>query len=315
MPVRRHGGRGRVIRESWATARYDFAHRLLGAEPVHVGEWQSQKEVSAANTTYEILNATFQMPMPQTQAEAARIVGANLPWAEDHFQERVSGKPLNPPPSNAWWPFAQAGNAMHKADEKFSHTYPERYWPLYAGDRPMIRDDQHPLTAEHPARMEGIRYPYGDLNDLVELLYRSPYTRQAYLPVWFPEDTGSVFGQRVPCTLGYQFLIRETPAGKRLHITYHMRSCDFMRHLADDIYMTIRLAQWVKAQLTSAGFENRDTKFSGLKLGTLHFTAGSLHIFEGDRYALAQMHREMTADYSQRLSSYASGNEAPSDET
>src|SRR3546814_17811567 len=78
---------------------------------------------------------------------------------------------------------------------------------------------------------------------------RSPYTRQAYLPVWFPEDTGSASGQRVPCTLGYQFLIRETPAGKVLHIIYNMRSCDFMRHLADDIYMTIRLAQWMPDQL------------------------------------------------------------------
>ena len=293
-----------MTRESWESARYDFSHRLLASEPVYVGEWQSQKAIGAANTTYEILNATFEMPMPETAPEAARVVGANLPWAEDHFLERVSGKPLNPPPSNAWWPFAQSGNALHKADEKFSHTYPERYWPRHAnhGEDCSLSDgvcDTH----------WGVRYPYGDLDDVVDLLARSPYSRQAYLPVWFPEDTGAVDGQRVPCTLGYQFLIRETPAGKRLHVMYHMRSCDFMRHLADDIYMTVRLAHWVRDRVVDA---------SGgayhISMGRLHFSAGSLHIFEADRHALAQMHQDMTSAYTRRLSDYASGNEAPSDE-
>jgi len=301
------------LKESWASARYDFAQRLLTSDPVYVGEWQSQKEVSAANTTYEILNASFEMQMPQTAEQAARIVGANLPWAEDHFQERVSGKPLNPPPSNAWWPFAQAGNAMHKADEKFSHTYPERYWPKQAGE-PTITIYREPGVAEYRAPHRGVRYPYGDLQDLVDMLYASPYTRQAYLPVWFPEDTGAAFGQRVPCTLGYQFLIREGAAGKRLHIMYHMRSCDFMRHLADDIYMTIRLAQWMRDRLLATDEANDAATFAGITLGRLYFSAGSLHIFEPDRLALAEMHREMTTAYSHRLSAYASGNGAVEDD-
>jgi hypothetical protein len=299
------------LRESWASARYDFAQRLLTSDPVYVGEWQSQKSISAANTTYEILNATFEMQMPPTADLAARMVGANLPWAEDHFQERVSGEPLNPPPSNAWWPFAQAGNAMHKAEEKFSHTYPERYWPKRANPQEVMQLPNRAIPYEINM---GIRYPFGDLQDVVDQLYASPYTRQAYLPVFFPEDTGAAFGQRVPCTLGYQFLIREGAAGKRLHIFYHMRSCDFMRHLADDIYMTIRLAQWMRERLQATDLVNDASTFSGLSLGRLYFTAGSLHIFEPDRLALAAMHREMTNDYSQRLSNYASGNGAPVDE-
>lgn len=294
------------MREGWASARYDFAHRLLAADPVYVGEWQSQKTVDAANTTYEILNANFQMQMPETALEAGRIVGANLPWAEDHFQERVSGKPLNPPPSNAWWPFAQSGNALHKAEEKFSHTYPERYWPRHANHESMPCTYGDDLDNACYDSHWGIRYRYGDLSDVVNLLVRSPYTRQAYLPVFFPEDTGSVDGMRVPCTLGYQFIMREGAAGKRLHISYHMRSCDFMRHLSDDIYMTIRLAQWMRDQLV-----DKSGGAYHITLGRLHFTAGSLHIFEADRYALADMHREMTRDYSQRLSAYASGNGAP----
>ncbi|QEQ93654.1 thymidylate synthase [Streptomyces phage Zuko] len=293
------------MRESWASARYDFAMRLLAADPTYVGEWQSQKGVDAANTTYEILNASFEMPMPFYPDVAARQVGANLPWAEDHFQERVSGEPLNPPPSNAWWPFAQSGNAMHKAEEKFSHTYPERYWPKFANIEGTT-DKGRQIFVPHV----GVRFEYGDLRNVVELLAKSPYTRQAYLPVWFPEDTGSASGQRVPCTLGYQFLIRDTADGKRLHITYLMRSCDFIRHLADDIYMTIRLAQWMRDRLV----EMDAAKFRDLSLGKLHFHAGSLHIFEADRIPLSRMVRDMTTEYSQRLSRYASGSGSPSDE-
>lgn len=295
-----------MIRETWASARYDFAMRLLAADPVYVGEWQSQRDVTGANTTYEILNASFQMQMPDFPSEAARVVGANLPWAEDHFRERVSGKPLNPPPSNAWWPFNVNGNALHKSEEKFSHTYPERYWPKFANIEGET-DKGRQIFVPHI----GTRFEYGDLGDVIELLKRSPYSRQAYLPVWFPEDTGSASGQRVPCTLGYQFIIREGAAGKRLHVIYHMRSCDFMRHLADDIYMTIRLAQWVRDQLQSSV---DDQRFAGMTLGTLYFSAGSLHIFEPDRIALGGIVRTMATEYSQRLSRYASGSDVPSDE-
>lgn len=295
-----------MIRETWASARYDFAMRLLAADPVYVGEWQSQRDVTGANTTYEILNASFQMPMPDFPSEAARVTGANLPWAEDHFRERVSGEPLNPPPSNAWWPFNVNGNALHKSEEKFSHTYPERYWPKFANIEGET-DKGRQIFVPHI----GTRFEYGDLGDVIELLKRSPYSRQAYLPVWFPEDTGSASGQRVPCTLGYQFIIREGAAGKRLHVIYHMRSCDFMRHLADDIYMTIRLAQWVRDQLQGSV---EDQRFAGMTLGTLYFSAGSLHIFEPDRVALGGIVRTMATEYSQRLSRYASGSDVPSDE-
>lgn len=278
--------------QTWASARYDFAKRLMTVEPTYVGEWQSQKAVRGANTTYEILNASFSMTMPETRDEAAKITGANLPWAEDHFQERVSGKPLNPPPSNAWWPFNVEGNALHKADEKFSHTYPERYWPKFAGESRMHYGSGQPVSHF------GVRYEYGDLQDVVNQLVRSPYTRQAYLPVWFPEDTGSVENQRVPCTLGYQFLVRNG----EMNIIYSMRSCDFLRHLPDDIYMTIRLAQWVRVKMYEVGGG------SLLGMGKLHFHAGSLHIFEADRFALGTVMRQMDTEYIQRLSAYASGN-------
>src|SRR3546814_15356545 len=83
-----------------------------------------------------------------------------------------------------------------------------------------------------------------------------------------------------------------------------MQSCDFMRHLADDIYMTIRLAQWMRDQLQS---DDQEQTFRGMKMGRLYFHAGSLHILEPDRPALSGIVRSMTFEYTKRLSLYASG--------
>jgi hypothetical protein len=237
-----------------------MARALVDAPAVEVGEWQAQKNVDPDwATTYELKDAIFEIEVPQQQQEWADSVSPNLPWAEDHFQERVSGEPLNPPPSSGWWPHQQHGHKEH-VDEHgmFSHTYPERFWPKYAGRTPIEHREAY---FSHG----GIRYPYGDLNDVVVQLLNSPQTRQAYLPVWFPEDTGSVQGQRVPCTLGYHFMVRN----KALHCTYLIRSCDFVRHFPDDVYMAGRLMQWVGEKLER-------------RVGTLTMWMGSFHIFQGD---------------------------------
>src|SRR3546814_18553099 len=117
MPVRRHGSRGRM-RETWPSARYDFAMRLLAADPTYVGEWQSQKSVEGANTPYEILNASFEMPMPETLDEAVRVVGPNISWAEDHFQERVSDAQIGTASSREsvcqYWSISVGAYALQK---------------------------------------------------------------------------------------------------------------------------------------------------------------------------------------------------------
>jgi thymidylate synthase len=107
----------------------------------------------------------------------------------------------------------------------------------------MERPDMHGSFPTH----RGIRYQYGDLNDVVEQLRRDESTRQAYLPIFFPEDTGAVHGGRVPCTLGYLFVMRYG----FLHCTYYIRSCDFFRHFRDDVYLACRLTLWMTDQLNS----------------------------------------------------------------
>jgi len=219
-------------------------------------------------TARELRHVSFDMKIPETMVELQQQVEPNLPWAEDHFQERVSGKPLNPAPSEAWWPFAVQGNKDHKMTEVYAHTYPERIWPKQAGlDREAI-DDGADFFSNH-----GIRFEYGDLSDVVNLLNNDPYTRQAYLPIWFPEDTGVVHGERVPCTLGYHFLMRLG----RLDITYYMRSCDFIRHFRDDVYMASRLCQWVANHM------------DGVVPGVLNMHISSFHVFRGDMPLLERM--------------------------
>lgn len=250
-------------------------------EVTNVDTWQGQDvRDSAWGATYELQNAIICVDVAGTAREAQIVTDCNMPWAEGHFLERVSGKPLNPPPSAMDWPFTQAGHEAVTSDTKFSHTYPERFWPKQIPEG----DEDGTMYYRRP---RGIRFYYGDLGDVVKLLAKDPQTRQAYLPVFFPEDTGVVHGERVPCTLGYHFMIREN----KLNITYFIRSCDFLRHFPDDVYFAMRLAQWVRNELESmwgADFSkatggHEDDAPIDLGLGDLTMHMCSLHVFEGDR--------------------------------
>lgn len=252
------------------SARNAFLHRT---SQVAVGRWQSIDVSDRPDMiTHELLNVSFEISLPADMDHLQLQVRPNLPWAEDHFAERVSGEPWNPPPSNEWWPFAQAGNQEFKKDEQFSHTYPERYWPKMANVGE-VRPNGRQVFVPH----NGIRFEYGDLGDVVRQLAKEPLTRQAYLPVWFPEDTGAVHGERVPCSLGYHFIIRDG----RLHCVYYIRSCDFMRHFRDDVYMTGRLVQWICDELDM-----------GILPGKLTMHITSFHIFAGDRPILEGMNHD-----------------------
>lgn len=241
---------------------HNFVHR---ASIVPASSWQSTDISQRPEMRpHELLDCTVGLSIPPDLEDLQEVVKPNLPWAEEHFQERVNGKPLNPPPSEKNWPYAQKVNAQFKKDGVFDHTYPERFWPRLANEG-STRPNGRQVFVPH----NGIRFEYGDLWDLMEQLKRDPATRQAYLPVWFPEDTGLEVrepGARVPCTLGYHFIQRNN----QLHCIYYIRSCDFMRHFRDDVYMAARLTQWIARHLGSV---------SPGRL-TMHIT--SFHVFEGD---------------------------------
>ena len=253
----------------YLTAR--LACDLLKSELLDVGQVHAQPVQGTEYLFHELNGISFEIHIPLIQSVWQKVSSPNLPWAEEHFQERVSGKPLNPPPSSDYWPFKKNGHNDHLDEtRKFSHTYPERFWPKFAGT-PNVRYANR-----------GIRYHYGDLLDVVNLLIKSPLTRQAFLPVWFPEDTGSVLGQRVPCSLGYHFMIRNG----FLNCTYMLRSCDFIRHFRDDIYMAGRLMQWVCERFNARGFNEEELLSSHIEPGYLTTHIMNLHAFAGDQLTL-----------------------------
>lgn len=279
--------------------RFDFIFRMIAEYLLTLGDpvegstrWQGQDISKLGHMVpIELQNVNFEMNMAENIGGAQRFIQPNLPWAEDHFLERVGGVPLNPPPSAKIWPFAQAGHAEHTDDYgMFSHTYPERFWPKHAG---------HDISGYCPGEVgydeleceagpnAGIRYSYGDLNDVARMLHDDPATRQAYLPIWFPEDTGATQGQRVPCSLGYHFMIRRG----RLNMTYIIRAVDFMRHFRDDVYMAVRLGQWM------ANVAN----VPDLRVGTLTMHVMSMHCFAGDMRALEAITARGTKEQSEAL--------------
>lgn len=230
---------------------------MLGQE-VAQENWQS---VKSPDNTFEVLDTTFKVPIC-LEEDLAKKTRCNLPWADDHFQERVSGIPLNPGESYARWPHFKHRGEEFKEQGQFSHTYMERLWPKQAN------------LPENHMRHQGIRYAYGDLNSVVELLVKDPTTRQAYIPIWFPEDTGVEHGERVPCTVGYWLIKRNG----FLHITYYIRSCDIIRHFRDDVYLACKLAYWILRQCRL-----RDKKWESTAVGYLTMHIGSLHCFMSEK--------------------------------
>ncbi len=249
-------------------------HRICDTGyPVKTEKWQG---VELKNMMRETLNVSFSCVMPKDLSILVEQVKPNLPWADTHFEERMGKIPLNPGESYKQWPFYGQDEKMRNANQQFTHSYMERIWPKFAGYR---SDEQYKEINDYSwlerefgqTCHRGIRYEYGDMEDLKVLLVKEPYTRQAYLPIWHPEDTGSKHGGRVPCTLGYHFIRRDN----YLHIVYYIRSCDYLRHFRDDIYLAVRKVYWLLNEL-----QHINKSWDGVKPGlfTMHIT--SLHIFD-----------------------------------
>lgn len=189
------------------------------------------------NYCYTILDANSKM-----------ITGVSQPWADAEFKERVydpwernlDGDEVLIPefvnPGEAWKLRKEVWTEfMH--DGKMAYTYNERFW----------NNDQ--------------------LRLIIDRLKEDHDSRQLWLSVWDPcvdpDNLGGV--SRVPCSLGYNFQFRD---GK-LNIHYVMRSCDFSTHFRNDVYLAIRLLEYV-------------AKEAGLEVGNFTHSIFSLHVYKKD---------------------------------
>lgn len=257
---------------------------LSDSHKVHTDTWQGLAIKTRPEARMrELVNVGIQVDMKGIEdLEHWRDdIGPNLPWADDHFLERVCGQPINPGIEWANWPWGNSAKSFLDENGMFNHNYMERYWPKKAGlvGKPTrVAEDHRKYEFTREDNLVGIRNGYGDLDDVVALLRDDPLTRQAWLPIFFPEDTGLNKGQRKPCSLGYQFMLREG----RFHIYYPLRSCDFYKHWSDDVYLTIRLGLWVLDQLR----ERDPDTWRDVRLGDYVMHCTSLHVFENDFYSM-----------------------------
>lgn len=165
------------------------------------------------------------------------------PWADAEFEERVKD-PFNP--ILGFFEYVNPGKAYKLREDvwneymhngKFAYSYNERIW----------RNNQ--------------------LNKIIKRLKEDHDSRQLWLSIWDcnedPDKLGGV--SRVPCSLGYNFQFRE---GK-LNIHYVMRSCDFNTHFPNDVYLAIRLLEYVAERCN-------------MEVGNFTHTMFSLHVYKKD---------------------------------
>src|SRR5215831_17578459 len=83
---------------------------------VDTGHWQGVPTEGRPDLqTVELMNTGFECPMPQYKPEECAMeqplfmlrdeIKPNLPWADDHFEERVSRVPSNPGEAFRTWPW------------------------------------------------------------------------------------------------------------------------------------------------------------------------------------------------------------------
>jgi thymidylate synthase len=152
-------------------------------------------------------------------------------WVSMEFLERISKNFINP--GNAWLLRKEEWEKFLNEKGEMDYTYNER--------------------------LQG-------LDKVMAELKRNPDTRQAWLPIFERKDLDGLGGKkRIPCSLGYNFSIRE---GK-LNLTYIQRSADMVAHLGNDIILAHMMQKYVQLEL-------------GLENGYLDHFIFSLHSYKKD---------------------------------
>jgi len=98
------------------------------------------------------------------------------------------------------------------------------------------------------------------------------------IDVWRPNPRA---GRDIPCTLSFQFLVREG----RLHVVQCMRSSDAWLGYPYDVFNASMLAGYVMLLLRKRKARRRD----GLRLGTHTMHVGSSHVYETNYELVRQL--------------------------
>jgi len=179
-------------------------------------------------------------------------------WADAEFEERISGKMLNP--GEAWKLNKPMWEEFLTVKGDFDYTYSDRINQSVFNDWEGVGIDQHNTY----------------LNHIISLLKYDNDTRKAVLSIFDTKtDADRLDGHaRIPCSMYYQFLIRPNGKGEKVcNIIYNQRSADFVAHFGDDVYLAWRLMEYVAGAV-------------GVKPGYLYHQIGSLHSYQRDWWKL-----------------------------
>jgi thymidylate synthase len=188
-------------------------------------------ENNEAYETMELQNYSYSL----LNAKSNAITRVVQPWADAEFEERINpAGNINPGEA---WKLREDVWTEYLHDGKMAYTYNER----------IMFNNQ--------------------LNKIIKRLKEDRDSRQLWLSIWNPAIDPDKLGgiSRVPCSLGYNFQFRD---GK-LNMHYVMRSCDFNTHFINDVYLAIKLLEYV-------------AKECGMEVGSFTHTMFSLHVYRKD---------------------------------
>lgn len=212
---------------------------------VECNSYQDKKLEGEDRYVKELTGVAFKIDKPSlNKDEAIKYIYQDefpkiIKYCKQEIKDRCSGKQLNP--GNSYKIRPDMWNKFLEGTGKFSYQYAERLW-----DNKQFRT-------------------------VIDVLKNDKGTRQAVLSVWnyekdmLPEKVGG--GNRIPCSLNYQFLIRNN----RLHCIYSMRSNSAIEHCCIDLYCATGLMEYVVKELK--------VNYPDLKIGSLTYICGSLHAF------------------------------------
>lgn len=184
--------------------------------------------------TKELANYIYTVTHP----DYTEIEGVHEDWVHREWRDRKAGG-LNPGTAwkqreDVWRPLLEVDDEEHH-NMRFSYTYSMR------------------MGGEH-------------LQYIIDEIKVHPHSRQLFLPVWDRTVDEKRRGKkRVPCSLGYWFVMRND----QIHITYMMRSCDFVTHYPNDVAITAIIQDHVARE-------------TGYSVGSFTHFIGSLHAYKKD---------------------------------
>lgn len=182
--------------------------------------------------TKEIMAYSYMLTSWSDIRDAVEVMGIPIEWVEAEQAERVDLSLINKNPGEAWKLRSDLWEDFLR-NGVFAYSYPERF--------------------------------HAQLPYIYQELKTRPNTRQAIITMY--ESTKDIMSwggrDRVPCSMSYQFLLRE---GK-LSIIYTQRSCDYKLFFASDMYFACKLLEHVAEVI-------------GVNVGHMVHSIGSLHCFK-----------------------------------